>query len=311
MAVPFDPKTLELGGAPVRVLERVLWSGPISCFSLSASGTLVYAEGQEWDRPSTPMWVGRDGQDRSAAKCVHCGDYHDPAISPNGRQVAFSVRVGPNQDIWLHDMARETWTRLSQGAEMDMSPVWVAGGSRIVFSKGTGEGPDLVLRAGRRRRRTGASVQERGREVGDFLVRSAQAPRVRARRRHLAVEPVRLADGRTVSPDCLRRRGAHLLTQRALDRVRIQRERTIGDLCAAIARAGEKVANLDGRRPAPSMVAKRRRAALYQRQPSDDDEGRAGGGILGRPANRPNDPRLLLWRRRCPTTTSRLTVGDC
>ncbi len=64
-------------------------------------------------------------------------------ISPNGRQVAFSVSVGPNQDIWVHDLTRETWTRLSQGAELDMAPVWVAGGSRIVFSKGTGEGPDL------------------------------------------------------------------------------------------------------------------------------------------------------------------------
>lgn len=142
MAVPFDPKTLQLRGAPVQVLDGVARFGPASCFSLSAAGALVYTEGEERDRHSNPLWVGRDGQVVPLQNAFR-GDYFDPAISPTGHQVAFSVRVGPNQDIWVHDIGRETWTRLSHGAEVDMSPVWVAGGSRIAFSKGAGAGPDL------------------------------------------------------------------------------------------------------------------------------------------------------------------------
>lgn len=75
---------------------------------------------------------------------LESGSYFDPNISPDGRQVALSIQVGPNQDIWVHDIARGTWTRLSQDAAADMAPVWPPARRLIVVQDWTQELKRLV-----------------------------------------------------------------------------------------------------------------------------------------------------------------------
>ena len=141
MAVPFDVQTRQIHGTPVAVLDEVRHS-TASHFAVARSGTLVYTEGAEETNLSTPVWIAGDGRVVHLANAV-VGEYFDPRISPDGGQIAVSVRVGHNQDIWVHDIARGTWLRLTQDPATDMAPVWIAGGSRIVYSSRSGESVDL------------------------------------------------------------------------------------------------------------------------------------------------------------------------
>jgi serine/threonine-protein kinase len=141
MAVPFDVQRREVRGTPVEVLAGVR-HGDASYFAISKSGTLVYSEGGDETHTSIPVWMAPDAGVIPLANAV-VGEYFDPKISPDGRQVAVSIRVGHNQDIWVHDLVRGTWLRLTHDAATDMAPVWVAGGSRIVYSSRAGDSVDL------------------------------------------------------------------------------------------------------------------------------------------------------------------------
>ena len=57
----------------------------------------------------------------------------DPALSPDGRQVAVLRNAQGNSDIWLIDAARTT--RFTFDPAADRYPVWSPDGSWIVFSR--------------------------------------------------------------------------------------------------------------------------------------------------------------------------------
>ncbi len=149
------------------------------------------------------------------------------------------------------------WTWLRYG--------WT-GGSRIVFSKGTGEGPDLF------------SVPADGAGAPELLFKSASGKWASFVVRSCASSSrseqdgdiwlLNLSGSPTAEPflrTAFDEEAPTFSPNGTLDCVPIKRERTIGDLCAAITRAGEKVADLDRRRPSSTMVAERRRTALYER----------------------------------------------
>jgi len=141
LAVPFDMRTGSVRGAPVAVLSGVRHA-EASYFAVAQSGTLVYTEGDDERHLSTPVLLAPDGTETPLQNAV-VGEYFDPNISPDGRHVAFSIRVGYNQDIWVHDVVRGTWSRLTKDPAADMAPVWVAAGSRIVYSSRAGDSVDL------------------------------------------------------------------------------------------------------------------------------------------------------------------------
>jgi Tol biopolymer transport system component len=140
MAVPFDLAARQIRGTAVAVLEHVRHAAA-SHFAIAQSGTLVFSEGNDEAPLSTPVWA--DAGRVARLENAPTGEYYDPTISPDGRRIAFSLRVGHNQDIWVHDIVRGTWTRLTQDPATDMAPVWVAGGSRIVYSSRAGDSLDL------------------------------------------------------------------------------------------------------------------------------------------------------------------------
>ncbi len=88
------------------------------------------------------------------------GDETDPALSPDGRSVAFSWNGenGDNFDIYAMPLGGETPTRLTRDPRKDLSPAWSPDGSQIAFlrldtvSKGSlvvvaaRGGPERVLR---------------------------------------------------------------------------------------------------------------------------------------------------------------------
>ena len=106
-------------------------------YSVSSNGVLVYRS------PSGGQtrleWWDRAGQLLSTLG--EAGDWRDLALSPDGTRVAVgrSDPQTPN-DLWVHDVARNTSTRYTFDPATDVTPVWSPDSRRIFFSSYRGDG---------------------------------------------------------------------------------------------------------------------------------------------------------------------------
>jgi serine/threonine protein kinase/Tol biopolymer transport system component len=144
-ARPFDPDALEFRGDPVPVAEKVgRGSYGIAAFSVSQTGALAYRTSFGFE--AELVWFDRHGKRLSAVGPP--GDYADPELSPDGRQVAVDrSEDGASRDIWTVDVEQGRLMRLTFDPEMDHIPSWSPDGTRIVFdSHRTGAG-DLYEKA--------------------------------------------------------------------------------------------------------------------------------------------------------------------
>ena len=123
-AVPFDVDGLEIVGAPVSIADGV------SSFSVSDSGTLVYAPERQTSGRSV-VWVDEDGVEERLD--LEPDAYGSPALSPDGGQLAMTVRTG-NRDIWIYDLERGQLRRATFDPGLDAYPLWTRDGQRIAFS---------------------------------------------------------------------------------------------------------------------------------------------------------------------------------
>ena len=124
MAVPFDVATLRLAGTPFKVMEGIAYwnfGGPL--FDVSRSGMLAYFSGAEIGSRSDMAWIELPGRKRHAIDAP-LGFYIDPVLSPDGRRLALAPNYGNRQDIWVADLTRGTWTRLTVNPRDDVAPVW-------------------------------------------------------------------------------------------------------------------------------------------------------------------------------------------
>jgi serine/threonine protein kinase len=135
LAVPFDLGKLEVLGGGVPVVEGVLINTISDWlhYAISDSGTLVYrpgpASGGMVER--TLVWVDREGREESLG--APPGYYSFPNLSPDGKQVALTVR-GVNIDIKIWDTLRKTLTRLTFEEASDIQSLWTPDGDKIVFA---------------------------------------------------------------------------------------------------------------------------------------------------------------------------------
>ncbi|MFQ5793351.1 MAG: TolB family protein [Acidobacteriota bacterium] len=128
-AVPFDLARLEPRGSPVSILDAVYQAANSAYFTISRSGSLVYVPGSP---ESAVVWVDREG--RAAPLPMDRGRYFHPRLSPDGGRVA----VGANGDIWVHDLARGTRSRLTVEGN-SAHPTWTPpDGKRVAFNTNQG-----------------------------------------------------------------------------------------------------------------------------------------------------------------------------
>jgi len=133
-AVPFDADRLEVTGSAVAINEGIRTetqgAGQVT---VSGDGTLVYVEGTPaWQ--GTPVWVSRDGaaQPIGAARQV----YGTFTLAPDGRRLAIVV-AGATDDVWVYEIGRGTFTRLTQEGN-NSGPVWSPDGRQIAYSSSRG-----------------------------------------------------------------------------------------------------------------------------------------------------------------------------
>jgi Tol biopolymer transport system component len=100
---------------------------------MSAEGTLVYVSGG-LGSANRVVWASRETRANSQVE-IPSGTYFDVRLSPDGSRAALSAVEGGSRDIWVHDFARTTFTKLSFAGEgTAMSPVWSPDGKYIYYS---------------------------------------------------------------------------------------------------------------------------------------------------------------------------------
>ena len=135
LARRFDPSTGALAGAGATVLSAVAslpadWRGFVS--TSETGSTLAFLR----DAPTQGTclaWYDRAG--RAMGSVGGAGDYSNPALSPDGRRLAVSIRdFSGRRDIHVFDLARGVETRLTFESRDNTNPIWSADGSQIAYS---------------------------------------------------------------------------------------------------------------------------------------------------------------------------------
>jgi Tol biopolymer transport system component/predicted Ser/Thr protein kinase len=150
MAQPFDSRRQELSGEAVPIAEN-LSDTLAQRFSVSTTGVLTYQTGGT-GMTTRLTWFDRTG--KPLGTVGEPGPYNTVALSPDGTRVAYS-RVGaqpgytslPNHDLWVHEFARNTSTKLTFEPSVTWMAVWSADGSRIIFASDRDGASNLYQKA--------------------------------------------------------------------------------------------------------------------------------------------------------------------
>jgi Tol biopolymer transport system component/tRNA A-37 threonylcarbamoyl transferase component Bud32 len=132
LAAPFDAENLEIKGAAVPVVEKVLENPRIGAgqYAISKDGLLVYIPGGVTYGEHELVFVDKAGNAKPLT--ANKRPYEDFTISPDGKYIAATIE-GPVTNTWIHDIARDTETRFNSGLE-NRDPAWSADGKRIAYS---------------------------------------------------------------------------------------------------------------------------------------------------------------------------------
>ena len=131
-AARFDVDRLEVHGDPMQVVDDLSMSGGGAAdYTVSATGTLVYASRARMQAPRTLVWVDRAGRESPIAAPPRL--YSEPRVSPDGSRVVLTLR-DQEIDLWIWDLTRETLSRLTFDPEADQRPVWTPDSRRIIFA---------------------------------------------------------------------------------------------------------------------------------------------------------------------------------
>jgi len=134
LAQPFDARALKTLGDAVVIAEG-LGAPPgngRSAFAASRNGVLAYRPGRDDLYSSVLTWFDRTG--RKLGVIGGPNAYRSTSLSPDGTKVAAQVGWTIGSDIWIAEVTRGLFTRLTSNPANDESPVWSPDSTRIAFA---------------------------------------------------------------------------------------------------------------------------------------------------------------------------------
>ncbi len=151
MAQPFDAEKLQSSGEVFPVAEGVGLANAnnYAPVTVSNNGVLLYWTGGVGGAANNFQLVWYDRSGKAVETVGPSGNIILPALSPDGKTVAFSKQGGgaADRDIWLRDLVRGNERRLTTDAATNVTPFWSPNGEQIVFRSSLGSKPDLHMRA--------------------------------------------------------------------------------------------------------------------------------------------------------------------
>src|SRR5258708_3016176 len=134
VAQPFDRRSSVLSGEPHTLSDEELYFPAVdrAVFSVSGGEVLVTQTGKGASLSQLP-WFDRSG--KPAGTVGVPGSYGNVSLSPDGRRLATEQTDpdGRKSDIWRHEPARGTTTRLAFDPAIHQAPLWSPDGKQILF----------------------------------------------------------------------------------------------------------------------------------------------------------------------------------
>jgi eukaryotic-like serine/threonine-protein kinase len=152
IAIPFDPKKLELTGSPIALIEGVgVRNGGFNVdVTLAGNGTLAYTTGGTLGSRRA-VWVGREGGVTPVDPGWDPqGVIESASLSPDGRAVAVGLSREGRRDIWVKQLPDGPFSRITFGDTSSVRPSWSADGREVLYvsdRSGAGVGTAYAHRA--------------------------------------------------------------------------------------------------------------------------------------------------------------------
>ncbi len=143
---PFDLSRLAVTGPAVALIENIavdLDEG-VAQLALSNDGTLAYIDGPAIRATTTVLRLDRAGNE--SVLPLPAAGYSSPRLSPDGKRLAISQRIGSRRSIAVYDRERGILSALTPEPGEFLTPYWSPDGTRIAFSRLTSQFPELAVR---------------------------------------------------------------------------------------------------------------------------------------------------------------------
>jgi serine/threonine-protein kinase len=134
-AAAMDADLLLVTGQPAPLVDEVSSTGNWRRgeFDLSGNGTLVYRGGAAGSS-FVLSWLDSTGTTQPVISKP--GHYGSPRLSPDGSRLALSMLRDGKQNLWIYDLHRETWNRLTSDDKPVILPTWTRDGEDLAFRSG-------------------------------------------------------------------------------------------------------------------------------------------------------------------------------
>jgi serine/threonine-protein kinase len=139
-AAPFDVKRLALTGEAMPIIED---AGGGDHFSFSETGSLIYIPGATGVSSSQLDLAFLDRKGAVQTLKLPPAVYQHPRVSPDGKQIAYSVDDGKATDIWIYDLSETSAPRRLTSGGRNRLPIWSGTGQWIAFQSNR-EGDDAI-----------------------------------------------------------------------------------------------------------------------------------------------------------------------
>ncbi|HUP48019.1 MAG TPA: protein kinase [Thermoanaerobaculia bacterium] len=142
--VRFDPRTLRVSGQPVPLVSDVegYYGNGLAHYAVAYDGALFYVPTRAEDSRSELVWVDRQG--RVSPVTALRQPYDEPRLSPDGNRLVVTVGHGPTSDLWLCDLDRDAWVRLTSEGR-NTTGLWSPDGRQLAFASNRTGGFKLFL----------------------------------------------------------------------------------------------------------------------------------------------------------------------
>jgi Tol biopolymer transport system component len=147
-SAPFDVGQRKLTGPPAIAFQGVYLTPLLSAQLAVSGGTVAYLPAGAGDDQERLAWVDRNGDEQAIG--LSGRGFNQPRLSPDGHRIAVAITAqnsaaANNADLWLYDLDRQTFGRLtSDGALM---PIWTPDGRGLTFTGRRSAPTDIYTRA--------------------------------------------------------------------------------------------------------------------------------------------------------------------